>query len=72
MGQTLSVRLPAEMKKRLLAISRAEGKPVSDLVREFVRKELNVYEFRRLSEKMIPCAEAKGIYTDEDVFKIIS
>ncbi len=72
MDQTLSVRLPADMKKRLLAISRAEGKPVSDLVRDIIRKELNILEFRRLRDAAIPYAEARGIYTDEDVYKLIS
>ncbi len=72
MESILSVRLPADLRKRLQAASRAEGKPVSDLIRDFIRKELDVLEFRRLREATLPFAEAKGIFTDEDVYKLIS
>jgi metal-responsive CopG/Arc/MetJ family transcriptional regulator len=72
MDSILSVRLPADLRKRLQAASRAEGKPVSDLIRDFIRKELDVIEFRRLREATLPYAGAKGIYTDEDVYKLIS
>jgi predicted DNA-binding protein len=68
----LSVRLPADLRKRLHAASLAEGKPISDLIRDFIRKELDVIEFRRLREATLPYAEAKGIYTDEDVYRLIS
>lgn len=72
MDSILSVRLPADLRKRLQAASRAEGKPVSDLIRDFIRKELDVIEFRRLREAALPYAEASGIFTDEDVYRLIS
>ena len=72
MDNILSVRLPADLRKRLQAASRAEGKPVCDLIRDFIRKELDVLEFRRLREATLRYAEAKGIFTDEDVYKLIS
>ena len=72
MESILSVRLPADLRKRLQAASQAEGKPISDLIRDFIRKELDVIEFRRLREATLPHAEAKGIFTDEDVYKLIS
>jgi len=72
MDSILSVRIPADVKKRLVAVSKAEGKPVSDIVRDILKKDLFLLEFQRLREMTIPYAEAKGIYTDEDVFKIIS
>jgi predicted DNA-binding protein len=72
MNSILSVRLPADLRKRLQAASRAEGKPISDLIRDFIRKELDIIESRRLREFVLPYAEAKGIYTDEDVYRLIS
>ncbi len=72
MNSILSVRLPADLRKRLQAASRAEGKPISDLIRDFIRKELDIVEYRRLREAVLPHAEAKGICTDEDVYRLIS
>jgi len=34
MNQTLTIRIPDELREELQEISQAEGKPVSDLVRE--------------------------------------
>ena len=44
----------------------------SDLVREALRQYLYREEFRRLRRGLIPQAEAKGIFTDEDVFERVS
>jgi antitoxin component of RelBE/YafQ-DinJ toxin-antitoxin module len=72
MDDILSVRIPADVKKRLAAESKAAGIPISDLVRDILLRRLRVLEFRRISETIIPYAQAKGIYTDEDVYKLIS
>jgi len=72
MSQSMTIRIPDDLRKQLLKISKAEGKPVSDIVRESLKRYLTLYEFERLRAKTIPYAEAQGIYTDEDVFKLIS
>jgi hypothetical protein len=41
-------------------------------VREALRRYLAVREFQRLRESLIPFAEAQGVFTDEDVFRIVS
>jgi hypothetical protein len=53
-------------------ISKAEGKPVSDLVRDSLRRYIAIYRFRKLRNMVLPFAEAQGILTDEDVYKEIS
>ena len=53
-------------------ISRSEDKPMSDLVRESLRKYLSIYRFRKLRNMILPFAESQGILTDEDIFKEIS
>ena len=72
MDQTLTIRIPKELKKELEEISKIEQKPVSDLVRDSVRRYIAIQRFRRLRNMVLPFAEAQGILTDEDVYKIIS
>ncbi len=72
MNQTLTIRIPKELKKELEEISKIEQKPVSDLVRDSLRRYIAIQRFRQLRNIVLPFAEAQGILTDEDVFKIIS
>jgi len=72
MNQTLTIRIPKELKKELEEISKIEQKPVSDLVRDSLRRYIAIQRFRQLRNTVLPFAEAQGILTDEDVFKIIS
>ncbi|MBC8325101.1 MAG: ribbon-helix-helix protein, CopG family [Verrucomicrobia subdivision 3 bacterium] len=69
---SLTIRLPEELREDLDAISREQSKPVSDLVRDSLRRYVAVEKFRMLRRKTLPFAEAQGFLTDEDVFKAIS
>ncbi len=71
MKPTLTVRIPEDMRSTLDKISNTEQKPVSDIVRESIRRYISVYQFRRLSNKVLPFAEAQGLLTDEEVFKAL-
>jgi predicted transcriptional regulator len=71
MNPTLTVRLPENIRSTLQEISKAEQKPVSDIVRESLRRYISIYQFRRLSNKVLPFAEAQGLLTDDDVFKAL-
>lgn len=68
---TLTIRLPDELRGELLKISQAENKPVSDIVRESLRRYVAVARFRSLRRRVLPFAEAQGLVTDEDVFKAL-
>ncbi len=72
MNQTLTIRIPNELKKELEEISKIEQKPISDLVRDSLRRYIAIQRFRQLRNMVLPFAEAQGILTDEDVFKLIS
>jgi len=69
---TLTIRLPDDLRADLKKISREQNKPVSDVVRESIRRYVAVERFRALRRKVLPFAEAQGFLTDEDVFKAIS
>ena len=69
---TLTIRIPDKLKADLRKISREQNKPVSDVVRDSVRRYVAIEKFRALRKKVLPFAEAQGFITDEDVFKAIS
>lgn len=69
---TLTIRLPERLRRDLERLSRARGRPASEIVRDSLRRYLAVERFRVLRGKSLPFAEAEGFLTDEDVFKAIS
>ncbi len=72
MSRSITVRIPDELREQLMKISKKEGKPVSDLVRESLQKFIVLYRYNQLRGMVIPYAEARGLFTDKDAFKIIS
>ncbi len=69
---TLTIRLPEKLRADLNEVSHGQNKPVSDVVRDSLRRYVAVEKFRAIRKKMIPFAEAQGLLTDEDVFKALS
>ena len=72
MSDTLTVSLPRAISKELDALVKRTGKTRSEVVREAVRRQLSLERFRTLRERLVPKAQARGLYTDEDVFKLVS
>ena len=69
MNQSITIRIPDELKKDLNKVSINEEKPVSDIVRESIKMYVSLRRFRMIRKKILPFAEAEGILTDEDVFR---
>lgn len=69
MKRVLNIRIPDNLREELEALSRDEHVPFSSMVRESLREYVAVRRFRRLRGKVLPFAEARGLVTDEDVFK---
>jgi predicted transcriptional regulator len=69
---TMTVRIPDPLRRELERLSRQKKQPLSDLVRDSLRRYVAVERFQSLRTKTLPFAEAQGILTDEDVFKAIS
>jgi predicted CopG family antitoxin len=72
MNQTLTIRIPDDIRQGLQELSKEENKPVSDIVRESLKRYLAIYRFRKLRNMTLPFAEAQGILSDEDIFRLIS
>lgn len=71
MADTLTIRLPREMRQGLRLLSKKEKIPLSDIVRESIRRYLVAQQFRKLRDKVLPFAEAQGLLTDDDVFQAL-
>lgn len=69
MRRTVTVSLPEDLGDKLDAFSEQEGASRSEVVREALRRYFAVREFRRIRRSLLAEAEAKGLLTDEDVFR---
>jgi len=68
---TFTVRLPENLRKELEQVSRDEKIPTGQLVRQSINRYLGVLKFRKLRKNALPFAEARGLITDEDIFKAL-
>ena len=69
---TITIRIPPQLRSELQEISSQRSVPISDLVRESIRRYVAIERFRSLRRRTLPFAEAQGLLTDEDVFRAIS
>ena len=72
MKDSLTVSLPPDISSELDALAKRTGRSRSEVVREAVRRQISLERFRALREKLVPKAQARGLYTDDDVFKLVS
>ena len=72
MRESVTISLPASLKKKLDQATKRGHVNRSDIVRDALRQYFALQDFRVIREKAIAEAEARGIFTDEDVFKEIS
>jgi Arc/MetJ-type ribon-helix-helix transcriptional regulator len=72
MGESITVNLPAEIKAEVDAFIKEHGLSRSDFVRDAIREYLLVRRFHELRARMVPHAQAQGVFTDEDVFERVS
>lgn len=72
MRESVTVSMPASLKKKLDQATKRGHVNRSDIVREALRQYFALQEFRSIRSKALAEAEARGIFTDEDVFKGVS
>jgi predicted transcriptional regulator len=61
-------RLDPELEELLDEVCRKTGQSRSEVVCDAVRRQLTLRLVEEARRKVIPFAEAQGVYTDEDVF----
>ncbi|MBI3448274.1 MAG: ribbon-helix-helix protein, CopG family [Acidobacteria bacterium] len=72
MKNAITIRLDPDLEKLLGRLSRQTGRTRSDLVRDALRRQLNLLRFERLRRKVLPFAEARGYLTDEEIARDVS
>jgi predicted transcriptional regulator len=72
MSTTITVTIPRQMKTRIDRIAKREKIKKTDIVRSALNRYVGRMELDAIREVMIPEAQQKGIFTDEDVFKLVS
>ena len=72
MRETVTISLPAEVRRELDRLAKEEGLSRSDVLRQSLDEFLFVRRFRRLRQRMMAAAQARGVFTDEDVFERVS
>ena len=68
----MTIRIPEEVRRQLKKLCEQQQRSTSDIVRESLRRYIAAEELRELREKLRPYAEARGVLTDDDVFKAVS
>ncbi|MCC7408483.1 MAG: ribbon-helix-helix protein, CopG family [Phycisphaeraceae bacterium] len=68
----INLRIPDKLRRELEKLSRQQDRPVSEVVRESLRRYVAVEKFHALRATTLPFAEAQGLLTDEDIFKVVS
>ena len=68
---TITLRVPDELDLELERQSAAKGVSKSDLAREALRRHLLVTDFRALRAELMARAQALGVHTDEDAFRVL-
>jgi len=68
----ITIRLDPSLEELLDQVCSKTGRSRSEVVREALRRQLTLQLFEEARRQIIPFAEAQGIFTDEDVFNIVS
>jgi Arc/MetJ-type ribon-helix-helix transcriptional regulator len=72
MRTTLTISLPPALRRDVRRAARGQGVTESEFVRRAVQRQLWTESFEATRRKLVPKARALGLYTDEDVFKLVS
>ena len=68
----MTIRIPDPLRRELEGLSRRQRRPMSDLVRDSLRRYVAIEKFQALRRQTLPFAEAQGFLTDDDVFRAVS
>jgi hypothetical protein len=70
--EVLTIRVPKGTRRQLERRARAENLTVSQYVRRALETEALLGALEAARADLVPLARVKGIYTDDDVFDVVS
>lgn len=68
MRQVISISVDSKLKNQIEKTAKKFKIPKSFIVKEALKRYFVQQSFRNLREKLVPYAEKKGYFTDEDIF----
>ncbi len=68
----LTIRLEDDLEQEPQAACAETGRSRGEIVRDALRRQLRLMRFERLRCQALPCGEAAGWLSDDDVFTAIS
>ena len=71
MRKSLSISLPHELEEEIAKLGKAKSLTRSEIVKLALRQFLIQQRLSSLREKLIPHAQKRGLFTDEDVFRTL-
>ena len=72
MADTLTIRIPAELRRELDRIGRAEGLPAGTLVRRWLHRSVEEWKLEQVYRVTRAAARAAGYHSEEDILNIPS
>lgn len=72
MEEVLTIRLPKGTRRRLERRAKAQKLSVSQLVRRALEHDELLTSLASARTELLPQARSRGIFTDEDVFAVVS
>lgn len=72
MRETLTISLPARLRKEVAQASKRSHLTLSEFIRRAVQDKLWEDAIEESRRRLVPLARTQGLYTDEDVFRTIS
>ena len=67
---SITVDLPAKVESELVEVTQEDGLTPNEIIARALNDYLFVRKFRRVREKMQ--AQAERVYTDEEIFEMVS
>ena len=72
MRATLTVSLPTKLRREVARAAKQQHVSASEYIRDALKQKLWLDAFDDARRTLVPKARAAGIYTDEDVFNVVS
>jgi hypothetical protein len=70
--EVITIRVPKGTRRQLEKRARAQKLTLSQYIRRALDTEALLGALEAARADLVPVARARGVYTDEDVFKIVS
>lgn len=72
MRETVTISLPKDVKNEIDHLAKNGGLTRSDIIRASLSDYLFFQKFKKLRARLMLKAQARGLYTDQDIFDVVS